>query len=71
LYQVNGAFGHFINTAQAGEQAFLPLGETTINFAPTPKEVTQEPFTLTPANVTQCLEKAGWTLYTADDCRYC
>ncbi len=75
LYQLNWSFGHFINTASWGEQAFIPLWDTSINFSPNTQTNgwgnSTEPFTVSAMNVASCLSKAGWVLFTSDDCRYC
>ncbi len=75
LFQVNGAFGHFINTNN-NTQSFLPLWDTSINFSPNSLSGSNrwgtEPISqITPMNVTKCLDNAGRTLFTVADCRYC
>ena len=74
LYQVNGAFGHFIDTANGSQQAFLPLGETNINFDPTNGWGNSGMvYNNDMKGTAVCLADKWWTLYTSstDDCRYC
>ncbi len=74
LYQVNGAFGHFIDTANGSQQAFLPLGESTIKFDPTNGWGNSGMVYNNDIKGTAvCLADKWWTLYTSstEDCRYC
>jgi len=79
LYQVNGAFGHFIDMSSGWTQHFLPLGPSSIDFDAVNNPgagsvwwpVIVEPYSMDPQGVSLCLNNNNRTLYTTDDCLYC
>ncbi len=77
LYQINGAFGHFVHLdGAASSESYLWLWDNEITFPDVQQVVvwwstSGNAFVANEMNVTKCLANQGWTLYTADDCRYC
>ena len=81
LYQLNGAFGHFVHLdGAATSEAYLTLGDHTITYpdlywsessGSTTGWSSGAEFEINAMNVTKCLANKWWTLYTAQDCRYC